>query len=167
MSNTHRTGWGTDRTMWVPGRLADYRRQFEKTARKEGEDSSIFPIALETLAVKAFGDMSHITRLRLIRDRFIAGHDSCALRRHLDSVAPETPIRDIVGCGRAMPTQRWKLIGTNRGRYCHRVARIILVCVFRVPGGCPFYHRSKSTGGGIKMAAAICTVEAAIFTILK
>ena len=35
---------------------------------------------------------------------------------------------------------RWKLIGTNRGRYCHQVARIILVCVFRVPGGCPFYH---------------------------
>ena len=61
----------------------------------------------------------------------------------------------------------WKLIGTNRGRFCHRVARIILVCVFRVPGGCPFYHRSKSTGGGIKMAAAICTVEAAIFTILR
>ena len=30
-----------------------------------------------------------------------------------------------------------------------------------------FDHRSKSTGGGIKMAAAISTVEAAIFTILK
>ena len=28
-----------------PGRLADYRRQFEKTARKEGEDPSIFAIA--------------------------------------------------------------------------------------------------------------------------
>ena len=31
-----------------------------------------------------------------IRDRFIDGHASCELRRHLDSVAPETPIRDIV-----------------------------------------------------------------------
>ena len=41
--------------------------------------------------------MGHIARLRLICDRFVAGHDSCALRRHLDnSVAPETPIRDIV-----------------------------------------------------------------------
>ena len=40
--------------------------------------------------------MGHIARLRLICDRFIAGHDSCALRRHLASVAPETPIRDIV-----------------------------------------------------------------------
>ena len=72
--------------------------------------------------------------------------------------------------GQAVQRQKrhwWKLIGINRGRYCHRVARIILVCVFRVPGGCPFYHRSKSTGGGIKMAAAICTVEAAIFTILR
>ena len=38
-----------------PGRLADYRRQFERTTRQEGEDPSIF--ALETLAVKAFGDM--------------------------------------------------------------------------------------------------------------
>ena len=40
-----------------PGRLADYRRQFEKTTRTAGEDPSIFATALETLAVKAFGDM--------------------------------------------------------------------------------------------------------------
>ena len=39
------------------GRLADYRRQFEKMTRHEGEDPSIFAIALQTLAVKAFGDM--------------------------------------------------------------------------------------------------------------
>ena len=36
-----------------PVRLADYRRQFERTAQKEGEDPSIFAIALETLAVKS------------------------------------------------------------------------------------------------------------------
>ena len=30
----------------------------------------------------------------------MAGHDSCELRRHLDSVPPETPIRDIVDCCR-------------------------------------------------------------------
>ena len=78
------------------GRLADYRRQFEKTTRTAGEDPSIFAIALETLAVKAFGDMGQTARLRLIRDRFIAGHNSCELSRHLDSVPPETPIRDIV-----------------------------------------------------------------------
>ena len=37
-----------------PGRLADHRRQFDKTTRSAGEDTSIFAIALETLA---FGDM--------------------------------------------------------------------------------------------------------------
>ena len=36
-----------------------------------------------------------------------------------------------------------------------------------IPGTRRFDHRSKSTCGGIKMAAAISTVEAAIFTILK
>ena len=79
-----------------PGRLADYRHQFDRTTRQEGEDPSIFAIALETLSVKAFGNMGPNARLRLIRDRFVAGHEKCALRRHLDSVPMETPIRDIV-----------------------------------------------------------------------
>ena len=61
-----------------------------------GEDPVIFATALETLAVKAFGDMGQTARLRLIPDRFIAGHGSCELRRHLDSVHHETPIRDVV-----------------------------------------------------------------------
>ena len=65
-------------------------------ARQDGEDPSISAIELETLAVKAFGDMGPNALLRLIQDRFIAGHPNCALRRHLDSVLPETPIRDIV-----------------------------------------------------------------------
>ena len=63
--------------------MADYRRQFERT----GEDSYIFAIELETLAVKAFGDMGQTARLRIICDRYIAGHGS---------VSPETLIRDIV-----------------------------------------------------------------------
>ena len=79
-----------------PGRLADYRRQFERTTRTVCEDPAIFATALETLAVKAFGDMGQTARLRLIRDRFIASHSNCDLRRHLDSVSPETPIRDVV-----------------------------------------------------------------------
>ena len=78
------------------GRLADYRRQFERTTRHEGEDPSTIAITLETLAVKAFGDMGTNAWLRLIRDRFVAGHKNCALRRHLDSIPPETPIWDIV-----------------------------------------------------------------------
>ena len=61
-----------------------------------GEDPVILATALETLAVKTFGDMGHTARLRLIRDRFIAGYSSCELHRHLDSVPPETPIRDVV-----------------------------------------------------------------------
>ena len=79
-----------------PGWLADHRRQFERTTRTVGEDPAIFETALETLAVKAFGDMGQTARLRLIWDRFIAGHSNCDLRRHLDSVSPETPIRDVV-----------------------------------------------------------------------
>ena len=79
-----------------PGRLADYRRQFDKTTRSAGDDPSIFSIALKTLAVKAFGDMEQTAHLRLIRDCFIAGHSSCELRTYLDSVPPATPIRDVV-----------------------------------------------------------------------
>ena len=79
-----------------PGRLASYRREFDKTVRKPGEDPSNFAITLETLAVKAFGDMGQMARLRLICDRFIAGHGSCDLRRYLDCVPPDTPLRDIV-----------------------------------------------------------------------
>ena len=79
-----------------PGRLANYSREFDKTVRKPGEDPSNFAITLETLAVKAFGDMGQTARLRLIRDRFIAGHGSCELRRYLDCVPPDTPLRDIV-----------------------------------------------------------------------
>ena len=95
-----------------PGRLADYRRQFERTTRTVGEDPTIFATALEILAVKAFGDMGQTTRLRLIRDWFIAGHSSCELRQHLDSVPPDTPIRDVVDrChvweSHADPAVRW------------------------------------------------------------
>ena len=79
-----------------PGRLANYRREFDKTVRKSGEDPSNFAIALGTLAVKALGDMGQAARLRLIRDRFIAGHGSCELRRYLDCVPPDTPLRYIV-----------------------------------------------------------------------
>ena len=63
-----------------PGRLENYRREFDRTVRRKGEDPSNFAIALETLAVKAFGNMGQTARLRLIRDRFIAGHENCDLR---------------------------------------------------------------------------------------
>ena len=76
--------------------MASYRRQFDKTERKPGEDPANFGISLETLAVKAFGDIGQTARLRLIRDRFIAGQETCELRRHLDCLPPDTPLRDIV-----------------------------------------------------------------------
>ena len=40
-----------------PGRLASYRRQFDKTERKPGEDPANFGITLEALAVMVFGDI--------------------------------------------------------------------------------------------------------------
>ena len=69
-----------------PGRLADYRQQFERTVRRDVEDPSDFAVALESIAAKAFGDMGSNPRTRLIRDRFIVGHPDCDLRRHLNSV---------------------------------------------------------------------------------
>ena len=94
-----------------PGRLANYRREFDKTVRKMGEDPSNFAIKLETLAVKAFGNMGQVARLRLIRDRFIAGHANCDLRRYLDCVPPDTPLRDIVDRCRV-----WESHGTTEIR---------------------------------------------------
>ena len=94
-----------------PGRLANYRREFDRTVRKMGEDPSNFAIKLETLAVKAFGNMGQIARLRLIRDRFIAGHENCDLRRYLDCVPPDTPLRDIVDRCRV-----WESHGTTEIR---------------------------------------------------
>ena len=38
-----------------PGRLADHRRQFERTIRTSGEDPANLETALEMLAVKVWG----------------------------------------------------------------------------------------------------------------
>ena len=79
-----------------PGRLAKYNRQFERMTRPPGDDPAAFAIELETLARKAFVDVDASVRLQLVRDRFILGQENRALRRHLDSVGPDTPISDIV-----------------------------------------------------------------------
>ena len=65
-----------------PGQLADSLNEPPEHSGKTRKT------ALETLAVKAFGDMEQTARLRLIRDRFMAGHSNCDLRRHLDSGDP-------------------------------------------------------------------------------
>ena len=79
-----------------PGRLAKYKRQFERMTRPPGDDQAAFAIELETLARKAFVDVDAPVRLQLVRDRFITGQEHRALRRHLDSVGPDTPISVIV-----------------------------------------------------------------------
>ena len=76
--------------------LAVFRRQFEIAARRPGMDPATFATELEILAVRRFGDMGKRARNWMIRDRFIAAQWSCGLCRHLDSVLPDTPIRDIV-----------------------------------------------------------------------
>ena len=77
-----------------PGRLAKYKRQFERMTRPPGDDPAAFAIELETLARKAFVDVDASVRLQLVRDRFIIGQENRALRRHLDSVGPDTPISE-------------------------------------------------------------------------
>ena len=79
-----------------PGRLATYRRKFERMTRPPGEDPAVFAIALETLARRAFADVDASVRVQLVRDKFIDGQRQCALRRHLDSVGPDTPISTFV-----------------------------------------------------------------------
>ena len=83
--------------------------------RRDGKDPSDFTVALETIAVKAFGDMGPNARTRFIRDRFIAGHPDCYLRWHLDSVPPDTPIRDIV--------DRCRVCESHADTYARRVAK--------------------------------------------
>ena len=60
----------------------------------------MFAIELETLAQSAFADVNTSVQLQLVRDRFIAGQVECALRRHLDSMGPDTPMWDIVDSSR-------------------------------------------------------------------
>ena len=85
-----------------PGRLAKYKRQFERITRPPGDDPAAFAIELETLSRKAFVDVDASVRLQLVRDRFIIGQGNRALRRHLDSVGPDTPITEIVDRCRVM-----------------------------------------------------------------
>ena len=79
-----------------PGRLAEYKRQFKRAFWRPGDDQSVFAIELETLARRAFVDIDSSIQLQMVRDRFIDGQAECALRRHLDRLGPDTPMRDIV-----------------------------------------------------------------------
>ena len=61
---------------------------------------------LETLARRAFIDIDTLIQLQMVRDRFIDGQVECALRRHLDSLGPDTPMADIVDCCRVWESHR-------------------------------------------------------------
>ena len=90
----------------APGRLAGYKRQFQRVFRRLGDDPSIFAIELETLARRAFIDIDTSIQLQMVRDRFIDGQAECALRRHLNSLGPPTPMADIVDCCRVWERHR-------------------------------------------------------------
>ena len=84
----------------APGRLAEYKRQFQRAFRGPGDDPSIFATELQTLARRAFMDIDLKIQSQMVRDRFIDGQAERVLRRHLDSLGPDTPIPDIVDCCR-------------------------------------------------------------------
>ena len=56
----------------------------------------MFATELESWQPGASGMRVPVPRLRWCVTGLSAGHLDCALRRHLDSVPPDTPIRDIV-----------------------------------------------------------------------
>ena len=89
-----------------PGRLAEYKHQLQRAFRRPGDDPSIFAIELETLARRAFIDIDTSIQLQMVRDRFIDGQVECALRRHLDSLGPNTTMADIVDCCHAWESHR-------------------------------------------------------------
>ena len=92
-----------------PGRLAEYKHQFQRVVRRPRDDPSVFAIELEKLARRAFIDIDISIQLQMVRDRFIDGQAECALRRHLDSLGPDTPMADIVDCCRCgKVTVTWK-----------------------------------------------------------
>ena len=89
-----------------PGRRAEYKRQFQRVVRQPEDDPSVFAIEVETLARRAFIDIDSSIQIQMVRDRFIDGQAECALRRHLDSLKPETPMSDIVDSCRVWESHR-------------------------------------------------------------
>ena len=64
-----------------PGRLAGLRRRFESSSRHPGLDPATFATDLGMLAIQGFGDMREQARDTMIRDKFIAGQEQCALSK--------------------------------------------------------------------------------------
>ena len=107
-----------------PGHLAEYKHQFQRAFRRPGDDPSIFAIELETLAWRAFINIDIWIQLQMVRDRFIDGQVECVLRRHLDSLGPDTPMADIVDCCRVWESHR-DVKTETRMRAGRRPARVV------------------------------------------
>ena len=74
----------------------EYKCQFQRVARQPGDDPSIFAIELEMIARRPFMDVDLKIQLQMVRDCFIDGQADRALRRHLDSLGPNTPMIEMV-----------------------------------------------------------------------
>ena len=102
-----------------PGRLAEYKRQFRRAFRRPDDEPSIFAIQLETLARRAFADIYSLIQLQMVQDRFIDGQAECALRRHLDSFGPDTPMQNIVDRCRMWESHNDASVRRNGGSDLH------------------------------------------------
>ena len=114
--------------------------------RRDGEDPAAFATDLEILAVRGFGDVGQKARTRMVRDRFILGQRNCGLRRHLDSVPPDTPIRDIVDRCRVWESHSDK---NRRPPYATNVGRKYPAVVASDSRESSFY-----TNGSLRMATS-------------
>ena len=94
----------TNRTLRITGLVGG----LSMPVREDDSAGSGGPVDIhnssETLAVQAFGVMGPNTGLRLIQDQFVAGHENCALRRHLYSVPPDLLKRLLSGVPAPTPT---------------------------------------------------------------
>ena len=94
-----------------PGRLAVFRRKFESVTCRTGADPATFTTELEIWVLAPEN--------RMVWDKFIADQRSCGLRRHLDSVPPDTPIREsgsLPGVGDSFGTEKGSSPGTDLDR---------------------------------------------------
>ena len=60
-------------------------------------------------------DINPLIQLQMVRDLFIDGQAECALRRHLDSLGPDTPMADIVDCSRVWESHNELASGRQMG----------------------------------------------------
>ena len=115
---TRSFGEGAIGTLWLSWVIST--DMFERVCQSPGDNPSVFAIELETLATRAFADVNASARLQLVWDRFIAGQMECSLRRYLDSVGPDTPIRDIVDRCRVWESHAEDM---DSWRVCHSTER--------------------------------------------